>query len=78
MSQPTSAPQPRRGTVAHHVHKTDRLPKSVFHCDGRRLARVLSNDAQQLLQKPKPALAIPLEVLQAAERGGAQIVVLTR
>lgn len=61
-----------------HVHRSPLLPKSPFHCDGRTLARMLTDDQQQLLRVPVVALAVPEDVLEAAERCGCTLVLLTR
>jgi hypothetical protein len=61
-----------------HVHRSPLLPKSPFHCDRHTLARALTDDAQQLLRVPVVALAVPIDVLEAAERCGCTLVLLTR
>ena len=76
------APQPLARHGVHlstpHVHKSPLLPKSLFWCDGSTLARALTDDAQQLLRTPVLSLAIPEDVLAAAEKCGCTLVLLTR
>ena len=76
------APQPLARHGVHlstpHVHKSPLLPQVTWHCDRHTLARMLSNDKQQLLYTPVTALAVPEDVLAAAEKCGCTLVLLTR
>jgi hypothetical protein len=78
MTYKYSAPQPRAHLSTPHVHKSPLLLQVAWHCDGRTLARMLTDDQQQLLRTPVLSLAIPLDVLGAAERCGCTLVLLTR
>ena len=78
MTYKCSAPQQRAHLSTPHVHRSPLLPKSAFHCDGSTLARMLTDDAQQLLRTPVLSLAIPLDVLESAERCGCTMLLLTR
>lgn len=80
MTQNYRAPQPHARTYPStpHNHKSPLLPSSLFHCDGNTLARALTDDQQQLHRTPVLSLAIPEDVLAAAERCGCKLVLLTR
>lgn len=78
MTHSLVAPQHRRRISTPHVHKSPLLPKSPFWCDCSTLARALTDDQQQLLRTPVPSLAIPEDVLVAAEKCGCSTVLLTR
>jgi len=78
MTHKYSALQPRAHLSTPHVHRGARLPKSPFWCDCSTLARALTDDQQQLLHKPVLSLAIPVDVLEAAEKCGCTVVLLTR
>lgn len=81
MTHNCATPQRGRGTLhlcTPHVHRSPLLPKSPFHCDRHTLARALSDDQQQLLRTPVLSLGIPLDVLEAAERCGCTMLLLTR
>lgn len=78
MTHGYTAPQHRRYISAPHAHKSPLLPKSLFWCDGSTLARALTDDQQQLLRTPVLSLAIPLDVLAAAEKCGCTLFMLTR
>jgi len=57
------------------LHSKD-TPGASFALVGNVLRRTLTDNARQILQKPKQALCVPTDILREAQRRGAEHVVI--